>query len=39
VTAIGVSWGYHSAAELEAAGADYIADTPADIAGFVKALQ
>lgn len=38
VTAIGVAWGYHSAAELEAAGADYIAQTPADIAGFVKAL-
>ena len=38
VTAIGVAWGYHEAAELEAAGADYIANTPADIADFVKAL-
>jgi phosphoglycolate phosphatase len=37
VTAIGVTWGYHDAKELEAAGADYIAGTPADIAGFVKA--
>ena len=38
VTAIGVAWGYHSARELEAAGADFIAHTPADIARFVKAL-
>jgi phosphoglycolate phosphatase len=38
VTAIGVAWGYHQATELEAAGADYIANTPADIADFVKAL-
>jgi phosphoglycolate phosphatase len=38
VKAIGVAWGYHAAKELAAAGADYIADTPADIAGFVKAL-
>ncbi len=38
VTAIGVAWGYHEAKELEAAGADYIAETPADIAAIVKAL-
>ncbi len=38
VTAIGVAWGYHEAKELEAAGADYIAETPADIAEIVKAL-
>ena len=38
-TAIGVAWGYHEAKELEAAGADYIANTPADIAEFVKALE
>ena len=39
VTAIGVAWGYHEPRELEAAGADFIAETPADIAGFVKGLQ
>lgn len=39
VTAIGVAWGYHEATELEAAGADFIATTPADIAGFVKGLE
>ena len=39
VIAIGVAWGYHAAKELQAAGADYIAETPADIAGFVKALE
>jgi phosphoglycolate phosphatase len=39
VTAIGVAWGYHESRELEAAGADFIAETPADIAGFVKGLQ
>ena len=39
VTAIGVAWGYHEAKELEAAGADFIARTPADIAGFVKGLE
>jgi phosphoglycolate phosphatase len=39
VTAIGVSWGYLDAMELEAAGADYIADTPADIAAYVKAFE
>ena len=39
VTAIGVAWGYHDAKELEAAGADFIASTPAEIASFVKGLQ
>jgi phosphoglycolate phosphatase len=37
-TAIGVAWGYHDAEELRAAGADYVASHPADIADFVKAL-
>ena len=39
VTAIGVAWGYHDPKELKAAGADYIANTPADIAEFVKAFS
>jgi len=39
VTAIGVAWGYHEAKELKAAGADYIASPPAEIAEFVKALR
>jgi phosphoglycolate phosphatase len=38
VTAIGVAWGYHSPEELKAAGADFIAVHPAEIAEFVKAL-
>ncbi|HEY0626796.1 MAG TPA: HAD-IA family hydrolase [Allosphingosinicella sp.] len=38
VTAIGVAWGYHSAAELEAAGAHFIASRPADINAYIKAL-
>jgi phosphoglycolate phosphatase len=38
VTAIGVTWGYHEAEELVAAGADYIAAHPRDIIPFVKAL-
>ncbi|MBP1851094.1 HAD-IA family hydrolase [Rhizobium halophytocola] len=33
--AIGVSWGYASVAELEAAGADVIAQTPADLLGLI----
>jgi phosphoglycolate phosphatase len=37
-TAIGVAWGYHSAEELEAAGAHYIARHPSDITELVKAL-
>jgi phosphoglycolate phosphatase len=38
VTAIGVTWGYHEAEELKAAGADFIAEHPRDIISFVKAL-
>lgn len=38
VTAIGVTWGYHEAQELLAAGAHYIAEHPSQIAEFVKAL-
>ena len=38
VTAIGVAWGYHEAEELNAAGADFIADHPSDITAFVKAF-
>jgi phosphoglycolate phosphatase len=37
VDAIGVAWGYHDAAELSAAGADFIADRPSDILVFRKA--
>jgi phosphoglycolate phosphatase len=38
VTAIGAAWGYHSPEELKAAGADFIAMHPAQIAEFVKAI-
>lgn len=38
-TAIGVAWGYHSTAELEAAGAHYVAAQPADIIAFIRTLQ
>jgi phosphoglycolate phosphatase len=38
VTAIGVTWGYHEAEELKAAGADFIAEHPRDITAFVKAF-
>ena len=38
VTAIGVAWGYHEAAELRAAGADYVARHPSEITDFVKAM-
>ena len=38
VTAVGVTWGYHEAEELKAAGADYIAEHPSEIATLVKAL-
>ncbi|MDQ3139257.1 MAG: HAD-IA family hydrolase [Pseudomonadota bacterium] len=38
VTAIGVAWGYHPPAELRAAGAHFIAETPADIVTFAKAF-
>ena len=37
VTAVGVAWGYHDPQELVAAGADFIAATPADIATLLKA--
>jgi phosphoglycolate phosphatase len=35
--AVGVAWGYHDAAELRAAGAHHIADTPAQILDLMKA--
>jgi phosphoglycolate phosphatase len=38
VTAVGVLWGYHGAEELLAAGADYLAGTPADVPGVVRAM-
>jgi phosphoglycolate phosphatase len=38
VTAIGVLWGYHGRVELLTAGADHVAQSPADVPGFVKAL-
>jgi phosphoglycolate phosphatase len=38
VTAVGVAWGYHEAQELRAAGADYIAHHPLEIADLVKAF-
>jgi phosphoglycolate phosphatase len=38
VSAVGVAWGYHEAAELVAAGADYVASHPRDVTLFVKAL-
>ena len=38
VRAIGVAWGYHEEAELLAAGADYVARHPSDIAELVKAF-
>jgi phosphoglycolate phosphatase len=38
VTAIGVLWGYHGREELLAAGADYLAETPADVPGLVRAI-
>jgi phosphoglycolate phosphatase len=38
VTAIGVGWGYHDAEELLEAGADFIAEHPADILAYMKAL-
>jgi len=37
VTAIGVAWGYHAPAELLAAGADFIARHPREVAQMVKA--
>lgn len=38
VSAVGVAWGYHAREELLAAGADYIAEHPSDIAEWVKAF-
>jgi phosphoglycolate phosphatase len=38
VAAVGVSWGYHEPQELVAAGADYVARHPLEIAEFVKAI-
>jgi phosphoglycolate phosphatase len=38
VAAIGVAWGYHSPEELKAAGADFIAMHPQEIAQLVKAF-
>ncbi len=37
VTAVGVLWGYHGREELLAAGADFLAEHPSEIAEFVKA--
>lgn len=37
VVAIGVGWGYHDPEELIAAGADFIAEQPADILAFTRA--
>lgn len=38
VRAVGAGWGYHDAQELLAAGADYVARHPSDIAELVKAF-
>ena len=38
VRAVGVGWGYHEAEELRAAGADFVASHPAQIAALVEAL-
>ena len=35
ITSIGVSWGFRGRAELEAAGADYVVDTQAELAALV----
>lgn len=37
--AIGVSWGYHDARELSAAGAHFIASDPSEIIAYAKAFQ
>jgi phosphoglycolate phosphatase len=37
VTAVGVLWGYHGREELLAAGADFLAGTPAELPGLVRA--
>jgi phosphoglycolate phosphatase len=36
VTAIGVAWGYHAPEELIAAGADFVATHPREVAEFMK---
>jgi phosphoglycolate phosphatase len=38
VRAVGAAWGYHEEQELLAAGADYVARRPSDIAELVKAI-
>ena len=35
VRAIGVAWGYHDPAELRAAGAEFVAETPAELTGYL----
>ena len=37
-TAVGVAWGYHAPEELRDAGAHFIAQTPAEILPFIKAI-
>jgi phosphoglycolate phosphatase len=36
VTAVGVAWGYHAPSELIAAGADFVATHPCEVAEFMK---
>ena len=36
VSAIGVAWGYHAPEELIAAGADFVAAHPREVAEFMK---
>jgi phosphoglycolate phosphatase len=38
VTAIGVAWGYHAPEELIAAGADFVATHPREVAEFMKVV-
>jgi phosphoglycolate phosphatase len=35
VRAIGVAWGYHDPADLRAAGAEFVAETPAELTGYL----
>ncbi len=39
VTAIGVTWGFHSAEALKVAGADFLANTPTDIVHLVQRIN
>lgn len=39
VTAIGVAWGYHDAAELIAEGADHVVGDPAELAALLESLR